>query len=278
MRGNMKYDKAKRKHKKNEKSVNRNSEKIKSFLFIFAIILVTIVITIIVQNAFAKFKSSNVTQTQVYEAKSFYFESDLLKEENSETYTLKKGEDAITVKLKNNVDNLRYSDIEINYVVKITTMDGKAVVDKSGNIVDNKTGILSNNGIEEQEIKFINLPGGNYKVVAESVSPYVKKLQANFSVADSNKNISYVVNDSKGSPVMRLTVKSNDYTGNIKIEWSKGLAADSSDGKFKDVNSGFKQGSAIIDFVADSEYTFQFFKENPDDVFKDADFSVESVD
>lgn len=275
MRGNMKYNKAKRKHKKN---VNRNSEKIKSFLFIFAIILVTIVITIIVQNAFAKFKSSNVTQTQVYEAKSFYFESDLLKEENSETYTLKKGEDAITIKLKNNVDNLRYSDIEINYVVKITTMDGKVVVDKSGNIVDNKTGILSNNGIEEQEIKFINLPEGNYKVVAESVSPYVKKLQANFSVVDSNKNISYVVNDSKGSPVMRLTVKSNDYTGNIKIGWSKRLAADSSDGKFKDVNSGFEQGSAIIDFVADSEYTFQFFKENPDDVFKDADFSVESVD
>lgn len=278
MRVNMKYDKAKRKHKKIEKNVNRNSEKIKSFLFIIAIILVTIVITIIVQNAFAKFKSNNVTQTQVYEAKSFYLESDLLKEENSETYTLKKGEDAITIKLKNNVDNLRYSDVEINYVVKITTMDGKAVVDKSGNIVDNKTGILSNNEIEEQEIKFINLPEGNYKVVAESVLPYVKKLQANFSVVNSNKNISYVVNDSKGSPVMRLTVKSNDYTGNIKIGWSKGLAADSSDGKFKDANSGFGQGSAIIDFAADSEYTFQFFKENPDDVFKDADFSVESVD
>lgn len=211
----------------------------------------------------------------LYEAKNFYFESDLLNSNtNPVSYAYQRGIDSISFELKNNIDELRYSDVEISYVVTINTLDGKQVVDKSGNTVNEITGKLTNQNIESKKIEFTNLAEGNYVVIAKSKSPYEKTIQANFTLTGNDYNITYEVSDSKDSPVMRLTVITKDYAGDVTINYPEGVSPDSTDSKFSSVNSGFAQSSVAIHFDANSEYTFQFFKKEPTRVFSKENFSV----
>lgn len=211
----------------------------------------------------------------LFEAKNFYFESDLLNSNtNQVSYNYQRGIDTISFELKNNIDELRYSDVEISYVVTINTLDGKQVVDKSGNTVKEVAGKLTNKNIESKKIEFTNLPEGNYVVTAKSKSPYEKTIQANFTLTSNDYDITYEVSDSSDSPVMRLTVVTKDYAGDVTINYPEGVLPDSTDLKFSGANSGSSQSSVTIYFDANSEYTFQFFKKNPMQVFVKENFSV----
>ena len=130
----------------------------------------------------------------VYEAKSFYFESDLLSDNtNPKAYTYEKGKDSISFSLNNNIDELRYSDVETQYVVNITDIHGNAVQDKDGNNIKEKTGKLSNKRIEQQIIEFTNLPTGTYLITAKAVKPYERTLKASFVLTEKDENIVYEI-------------------------------------------------------------------------------------
>lgn len=212
----------------------------------------------------------------VYEAKSFYFESDLLSDNtNPKAYTYEKGKDSISFSLNNNIDELRYSDVETQYVVNITDIHGNAVQDKDGNNIKEKTGKLSNKRIEQQIIEFTNLPTGTYLITAKAVKPYERTLKASFVLTEKDENIVYEIHDSANSPILQLTIQTEDYSGDIKVSWPNGVAPDSTNEVFSGVNTGFSQGSAIIQFEANSEYTLLFFKNQPTTSYSNEDFSVE---
>lgn len=212
----------------------------------------------------------------VYEAKNFYFESDLLSDNtNPKAYTYEKGRDSIVFSLKNNIDELRFSDVETQYVVNITDIHGNNVQDKSGNNIEQKTGKLSNNNIEEQIIEFTNLPSGTYLITAKAVKPYERTLKASFVLSEKEEDIIYEIHDSANSPILQLTIQTEDYSGDINISWPAGVAPDSTNEKFSGVNTGYLQGSATITFEANSEYTLPFFKEQPSSSYSKDDFSVE---
>lgn len=204
----------------------------------------------------------------VYQAKNFYFESDLLSDNtNPKSYTYQKGKNNISIILRNNIDSLRYSEVDIDYIVTISDIQGKKI--------EEKTGTLSNKNIDAKQIEFTNLQSGTYTVVAKSKNPYEKTLQANFIIEKENDEIVYQISDSQNSPVLQLTVITEDYDGDIKISWPSGVAPDSTDDKFSDVNIGYNGGNKVVNFNSNSEYTFQFFKQNPNLNYNKNDFTVE---
>lgn len=212
----------------------------------------------------------------VYEAETFYFESDLLSDNtNPKAYNYQKGEDNISFYISNNIDNLRHSDVDIKYKAKITDIQGKEITDKAGQVVKEVTGTLSSEQISKQKIEFTNLPGGSYIVTATAEEPYQKSLQATFVLTEKEEDITYQVSDSEGSPVLQLTVISKDYSGSIKITWPGGVAPDSTISKLANVNTGYASGSTTTSFEANSEYTFQFFKRTPNSIYSKDNFTVE---
>lgn len=229
---------------------------------------------IFIGTTLAKY-SSNTNQDVVFEAKNFYFESDLLHDAtNPISYTYQKGVDEISVVLKNNIDDYRFSDVEIEYKVQITDQEGNSVTDKNGVKLELKQGKLSNADIVESEIKFSNLPTGVYVVKAEAIKPYTKTLQAIFTLTEQDNNIIYEINDSKNSPTLYLTLKTIDYSGNISITWPSGIYPDSTNIYFENIETGLNGGTTTINFNSDSEYSFQFFKNNPETVYSKNDFLV----
>lgn len=243
--------------------------------FNFNMILLIIIPVLFIGGTVAKYIQEKNVEL-VYQAKSFYFESDLLSDNtNPQAYTYERGRDDISINLSNNIDELRYSEVDIEYVVTITDRYGNQILDKEGNVVTEKAGILSNKNIDKQEISFTNLPSGIYLVTAEVISPYEKTLQASFVLTENDENIIYQVNDSVNSPVLQLTVRTQDYSGNIKISWPEGVVPDSTNPKFLNIDTGYEQGSTMVQFEANSEYVFQFFKKQLNIVFTKDNFSVE---
>lgn len=188
---------------------------------------------------------------------------------NPVSYSYQRGIDSITVELKNNIDDFRFSEVEISYEVYITDLNGNKVINKNNEEVPIQKGKLTNKEIEKDVITFENLASGNYVVSAKSVSPYEKTIQANFNLTNKDEEIIYQVSDSVNSPVLQLTIITKDYSGDITINYPKGVIPDNTDSKFP---TDFTDSQFTVKFNANSEYTFQFFKNDPTKVYTKSDF------
>ena len=189
---------------------------------IFLIIILVILISSIV---FAKYVSER-KKNALYTAGSFYFTSDLLSDNATmNTYEFEKGVDEISINIKNNIDDLRYSEVDIYYNAKITDTAGNPVRDQNEDIIQEITNNkLFGNQIDENTIKFSNLKTGSYIVTATSVNPYEKEIKANFIITDKNENIVFSVNDTINSPTAQITITTNDFSGVARISWPEGVA------------------------------------------------------
>lgn len=241
-------------------------------------ILLILIFLIFTAGVFAKYLLKT-DDNFLYDANAFYFESDLLAENtNQKSYTYKRGIDYIEFTLKNNIDELRYSDVTITYNVILRDLNGNEVIDKSGNVIKNVTNTLKKGSINSEKVRFENLKTGTYVVTAIATKPYKKQIQANFILTNEDDSIIYQINDAVDSPVLNLTVSTKDYSGNVKIVWPSGVTPDSTDVNFEAINTGYASGNQIVSFKANSEYIFRFFKEDSLSVYTDADFSVERSD
>lgn len=212
----------------------------------------------------------------IYEAKAFYFESDALKDNmDPRVYTYEKGNTTITLKLKNNIDELRISDVDITYSVEITDVNGNKVNDKNGKEISKVTGKLTKGAIDTENISFTNLKSGTYIVTAKSTKPYIRTLTGTFLIEDEDIDIEYYANDSINNPIVQLTVASTDYDGKIKITWPENIAPDNTDKIWPNIEAGYNGGSAIIEYTSNSEIVFKFFKKHSSSVYSKEDFKVE---
>ncbi len=265
-----------RKIKKHRAIGVNSSEKTKINLkFNFRIILIFLIPVIIAGLTFSQYAKKTEDNLE-YVAGNFYFESDVLSDNvDVNTYTYQNGIDKISIMLKNNADELRYSEVKVNYIAKITDTSGNEVIDKNGNKIEQISGTLGNTSIQSNKVEFVNLPNGNYIVIAKSISPYERTLKANFIITNNNEEITYKVSDAVNSPVLQMTILTKDYNGNIKITWPEGVVPDNTNKDFEDVNANYTASSKIINYKANSEYTIQFFKNDLTRKYTDSDFSVE---
>lgn len=190
---------------------------------------------------------------ELYVAKNFYFESDLLSVATGAIphYTLKAGEDTISFDLMNYPDALRSSEVDISYTV-VLTKDGAEKKSTSGTIAVGQNSV---------SVSFDGLDAGTYVVTATATGPYTQTLQGRFTVVGADYGLSYSVNDAAGSPNIKVTVTTTDYFGNIVISWPGSVLPDNTDPLLQNAT----EGSHTIEVKAQSEYTFQFFKTNPNE-------------
>jgi len=241
----------------------------------FFVAIIVIAFLSLAGYSLAKY-TKDYKENVLLEANSFYFKSDLLDDNTSQkSYTYKSGIDSITINLYNNDDNLRYSMVQTSYEVAITDINGNSVTNKSGNTINAITGTLARDVLDSASVTFSNLEDGVYVVTARSLAPYTKTLRANFIISNLDNSVNYSINDVAGSPILQMTISTEDYNGNVKITWPSGVTPDNTDSLFRNVNNSYNGGNIIIPFANDSEYIVQFFKEDASLVYTSSNFNVE---
>ena len=208
----------------------------------------------------------------LYEANSFYFTSDLLTEPATNgtypSYTLQSGKNDITFVLRNYADGLRTSEVDIDYTVSVEVKSG------GGGPVAPQTGTLEKSE-KDETITIEDLSAGTYTVVVTATAPYSSVLKADFTVVDIDKTIHVAVADTVGSPVLYLTITTYDYEGDISVTLPTGIYPDNTDPYMKDARMGMP--FQITDFKKHSQYTFLLFKNDPSNVYQEANFEVKGT-
>ena len=222
-------------------------------------IIIAFIIILVVISGYTMAKYiMNIDSENMFVAKSFYFESDLLTEasDTPPQYQLQAGEDTITFSLMNYPDELRTSEVDIECEIILKSDSGD---------ITRKTITLTGSEKDVQAVSFEGLSAGTYTVTANAVSPYTASLNAQFTVIGLAESIGYSVSDGEGSPILKVTVTSTDYEGDITINWPEGVYPDITDPLLE--NASGQSTTVSVDMY--SEYTFQFFKEDPNENYTD---------
>ena len=228
--------------------------------------VLTIAVIVLIAAAavvFAKYIAQKTSSTSVA-SNEMYFTSDLLSEKGS-SYTLRSGTDSITVELRNYEDSLRWSGADISYTFTVKKQG-------SDGVLQTKTGTIARSSDEGSaaSVTADGLASGTYEVTATAESPFTKTLTGRFTIPAESSDIDYSISDSAGSAYVLLTVSSKNYSGDVKLDWDKGLIPDSTQEAFSAVktlqNGSYTAGSTTVAVKAYSSYTYRFFKE---DITKD---------
>lgn len=200
-------------------------------------------------------------------AKEFYFTSNLLTE-SGKSYTLNPGTDKITFTLGNNIDALRFSEVNIKYTVTVTC-DGETVSIKNGNgtLETGDNPVIKN-------IELDNLESGKtYRVKAVGENGYKVTLTADFTVADDGSKV-YKHLDTTDPAFVLLTVWTENVRGDAKIDINKaGLIPDNTDTVMASVKNYANSNYARFEFTDEDSFgvkyasrTYRFFIDDATDV------------
>ncbi len=242
--------------KENSKKIS-NSLKNKHIYILIALILLGLLTL-----GFSKAKYVALeNKTDSYVAKNFYFESNLLSESTS-SYTYGKGKNTIEFTISNNEDELRISEVDIDYTAILTDMNG--------NEIETKSGTLTSGTINTQTIRFENLATGTYNVAVKSTSPYTKTLYGTFYITEKEESFDFQISDIANSSILYLTINTKDYTGNVLITYPEGLEIDNTDLNIQN----YTNSTVTINLKANSEYSLIFFKEDITKTYEKSNFTV----
>ncbi len=141
-------------------------------------------------------------------AKNFYFTSNLL---DGKTHTLAPGTTTVTFTLGNPEDDLRFSEMDIEYKV---TVDNNSVEVKRG------TGTLAKGSVKDAEVKLSNLQPGTYTVTAVGKGGYTKTLTATIKVPAEEAKLYYYEDSSAGDYTLLTVWNEGDAAGEVTIAYT----------------------------------------------------------
>jgi hypothetical protein len=169
-------------------------------------------------------------------AKLFYFTSDLL---DDQTHELSSGTTSISFTVGNNADQLRYSNVAINYTVKVSNEAGDTVYEKTdGSLTASEKSIDTITVGSEAS----PLTAGTYTVTVQGYtgdadnSGYKKTLKAVFKIQSEPSTVNYEL-DISNSEYVLLTVWSQNYSGAVDITYPAGLIPDNTDSVMRSVTT-----------------------------------------
>lgn len=242
------------------------NKKVKVIISVSIVFLLLSTIAIVM----AKYIRNNDSDTGVV-AKEFYFTSDYLDVEKTDgtfpEYTLGTGVNDIVFNLNNYVDELQFTQVDIEYEITVTDLSSAVIKELSGTIAKAST---KNN----VTISIEDLAPGTYIVVAKSTSPYSSTLKGKFTIKPLNESFTYTVSDDIGSPIVQVTISVEDYEGKINIKWPSGVKPDNSDPLLA---GAVDCSDYSVLFEKFSEYTFIFFKTDSNTKYETTDFVVTKV-
>lgn len=171
----------------------------------------------------ARYVARNEMQAEMVAA-GFHISSDYLKENGAE-YTVSNWRDGITVELYNyEVENVaQIAEKPISYDIEIS--NDWEVSRGSSNVQE---GILSGDGAQKDTHSLLIRYTGSgspssVELKVKATSPYAKTLRATFNLSTSSIP-DYTLSD-QGNHVL-LTIHSNDYEGNVTVNWTASLSPD----------------------------------------------------
>lgn len=190
-------------------------------------------------------------------ALDFYFTSNLL---DGGIHTLSAGSDKVEFTLGNHADELRYSEVDIAYVVTVTPADNVKV--EYGSASQRFT--LGTK--QDDKVTISGLKPGTYTVKAEGIGSnkegaagYKETLTATIEVPEPEQAV-YQYLDTTNSEYVLLTVWSQGYQGTVTITPPASLIPDNTDR----VMETAKTGDAITDAASFQSsgycsHTYRFF-------------------
>ncbi len=142
-------------------------------------------------------------------ANNFYFASDFL---DGKEHVLAPDSTSITFTLGNHDDDLRYSEVDIEYTV---TIDNGATI-----INGTDKGTLAKGDINDAEVTISNLKTGTYNIKAVGKGGYSKTLTATIVVPEKETKIYYHIDNSAGDYTLLTVWNEGDKEGNVTINYS----------------------------------------------------------
>ncbi len=142
-------------------------------------------------------------------AENFYFTSNLL---DGEEHKLAPGSTSVTFTLGNHEDDLRYSEVDIEYTV---TVDNGATVENNG------TGTLAKGSVKDTEVTVSNLqPGTTYTVTAVGKGGYSKTLKATIAVPAKAAQLYQHQDNSSGEYILLTVWNEGDEAGSVTVAYT----------------------------------------------------------
>ena len=239
------------------------TEKYRKFVVPLVLVL-AFAVTLSIGGIYAKYVKS-YRDTGLIISKTMYFASDCLTEEGA-AYTISDTE--VTIKLMNYPDELRVSEIPVNYIISVEPNDGVDVSSNSGSLgeYDFKR--------DSVEIVISGLQRGKtYTVTALGENGYKKTLSATFTVVPEENQFYYSI--TQNEYYVLLTVWTENIKGAAKINFPNTLLPDNTDAILRDVTKA--QGYFTDEESFEKEYssrTYRFFKTN-EITYKKEDFTVD---
>lgn len=205
----------------------------------------------------AKYMKQNTTKNNAAAAKEFYFESDFLDGKEHEIMPTDNGKAKVTIRLKNYIDDLRYSETDIEYTVKVTEKD---LTDSAvGVTINQETGTIKTGPQNKQDIEISNLQAGKtYKITATTDNIYKKTLTGTIKVSKPDTKVYASVHDE--NQYIEVTIWTKDYEGNVSLNYSAtNLVPDNTDTKMANATT---DGNMITetDWKANTSHVYRFFK------------------
>lgn len=203
-------------------------------------------------------KSASMTSSD------FYFTSNYL-DETGKSYDINDWQDGFDIELYNyekaNENNVSHNDIK--YQITVSGTGNWTCTDKNN-------GTLSLGTTDKKNKQTIHINPGNtaqkgneFTVTVTTTSPYKKVISATFKVTSSNKPDYEITDNEDGS--VSLDIWSNDYKGNVVIEWNQDqIDPDSTNKYMKTWNDSNQQGTLTVQ--KNTTYHLLFFKNTTDSI------------
>ena len=218
----------------------------------------------------AKYSQQHATD-KALSAKSFYFESNLLKSGGA-SYRIYS--DTITFDLMNYPDETRTSEVDITYNVTITSSDGGSLgtgTNTSGTLKSKPNNDYVGYLPTQTTVTYTGLTQGkNYTVTASASTPYTKTISASFYIVPGNYDLTSKVEDHTDYVLIEFSTL--DYVGNVNITWQNGYVPDNSEPIMTNA-TGTSHNTSV---TSNTTYTIKFFKTG-NATFNASAFSVEKI-
>ena len=219
-----------------EKSANKNRKK---KTYTAAVLLLVFILTtgMLVAKYISERNSNGLVR-----ANNFYFTSSLL---DGKSHTLAPGSTSLTFTLGNHEDDLRFSEMNIDYEV---TVDNAAVK------IENGTGRIEKGAVNDAEVTISDLQAGTYIITAVGKGGYSKTLTATIVVPEKETQI-YQYQDTTADEYILLTVwNEGDKPGTATITYTG-----APDNTNPDMTSWQTNGQQEVTIEPHESKTFRFF-------------------
>lgn len=240
------------------------TEKYRKFVVPLVLVL-AFAVTLSIGGIYAKYVKS-YRDTGLITSKTMYFASDCLTEEGA-AYTISDTE--VTIKLMNYPDELRVSEIPVNYIISVEPKDDSIEISR-------KNGVLEADGLKKADVEIVISGlqrGKTYTVTALGENGYKKTLSATFTVVPEENQFYYSI--TQNEYYVLLTVWTENIEGAAKINFPNTLLPDNTDMLMREVTQ--TQGVFTDAESFGKEYssrTYRFFKID-ETVYEEKDFAVE---